>query len=101
MEIIELQRSSDRIGQLYPVLIDYHGNIIDGEHRIRANKNWRKIKLENVKTEKELIIARILCNILRRNVSSKEKRNLLGNLGEINLSEGKEVGEITYAIAIT
>jgi hypothetical protein len=99
LEIQELRHSSDKIGQLYPVIVDYHGNIIDGEHRIRANSNWRKVKLENIKTKKQLIIARILSNNLRRNVTKREKSCLLTDLAEINLSEGSEVGEITYKIA--
>ena len=95
----ELKVSSERIGQLYPILVDYHGNIIDGEHRFRANNKWKKVKLEHIKTEKDGLIARIVSNTIRRNVSREEKRNLLGGLGEIYLREGIEPGKIAYAIA--
>jgi hypothetical protein len=94
-----LKLSSERIGQLYPILVDYYGNIIDGEHRFRADQNWRKVRLENIKTEEYRLIARIISNSLRRTVSRLEKRDLLNRLGEIYLSEGIENGRIAYEIA--
>ncbi len=95
----ELKASSERIGQLYPILVDYYGNIIDGEHRFGADQNWRKVRLENIKTEEYRLIARIISNSLRRKVSRQEKRDLLSRLGEIYLSEGIEKGAIAYRIA--
>ncbi len=95
----ELKSSSERIGQLYPVLVDRSGNIIDGEHRIDADPNWRRVTLENIETEKQRVIARIVCNNLRRTVLSKEKTDQLGRLAEIYLSEGTERGMIAYRIS--
>jgi len=49
--IAELKSSSERIGQLYPILVDHHGNIIDGEHRygvVRAGVIDKK-KFEEMK----------------------------------------------------
>ena len=84
----ELKSSSKRIGQLYPILVDYYGNIIDGKHRFSADRKWKTAILEHVKTEKDRLIARIISNTLRRSVSSTEKSGMLGRLGEIHLSEG-------------
>jgi len=98
MDTQELKNSSDRIGQLYPVLVDYFGRIIDGEHRIKANENWMRVKLEHIKTEKELLIARIACNTIRRNTTSKEKSELLTKLGEICLNEGTPIGRVVYEL---
>jgi len=95
----ELKSSSKRIGQLYPILVDYYGNIIDGKHRFSADKKWKRIRLENIKTEKDRLIARIIGNNLRRTVPSNEKRKLLDRLGEIYLSQGIELGKIAYKIA--
>jgi ParB-like chromosome segregation protein Spo0J len=95
----ELKSSSERIGQLYPILVDYYGNIVDGEHRFGVDNKWRRVKLEYIKTEKDRLIARIISNTVRRSVSSKEKRELLGRLGEIYLREGIKNGRITYKIA--
>lgn len=95
----ELKSSSERIGQLYPILVDYYGNIIDGDHRFGVDAKWRRIRLEHIKTEKDRLIARIVSNTVRRSVSRKEKRELLGRLGEIYFSEGIENGRLAYEIA--
>jgi len=95
----ELKSSSEKIGQLYPILVDFHGNIIDGEHRFGADENWRRVKLEHIKTEKDRLVARIVSNNARRSVSSLEKKELLGSLGEIYFREGIEPGKIAYEIA--
>ena len=96
---LELKSSSKRIGQLYPILVDYRGNIIDGEHRFGVDEKWRTVRLEHIKTEKDRLVARIVSNTVRRSVSSKEKTELLSRLGEIHLNEGVEPGRIAYKIA--
>ncbi len=95
----EIKSSAKRIGQLYPILVDYHGNIVDGVHRFKANENWRKVKLEHIKTEQDRLIARIVSNNARRNVPKEEKINTLNRLGEIFLDHGLEPGRIAYEIA--
>jgi hypothetical protein len=95
----ELKSSSERIGQLYPVLVDYYGNIIDGEHRLGADKKWKKVRVDYIKTEKDRLIARIVSNTVRRTVTSEEKTELLGRLGEIYFREGIGFGKIAYEIA--
>jgi hypothetical protein len=95
----ELKSSSKRVGQLYPILVDYHGNIIDGEHRFEVDEKWRRLRLEHIRTEKDLLIARIVSNTVRRSVPHKEKTELLGRLGQIYLSAGVEPGRIAHKIA--
>jgi len=95
----ELKDSAERVGQLYPILVDYYGNIIDGKHRFSVDEKWKRVRLEHVKTEKDRLIARIISNNLRRSVSSNEKTELLCRLGEIHLGEGIEPGKIAYEIA--
>jgi hypothetical protein len=97
--IPKLKSSSKRIGQLYPVLVDYHGNIIDGEHRYSVDEGWRTMKLEHIRTEKDRLIARIISNACRRHIPAKEKTAMLERLGEIYLGEGVEPGKIAYKIA--
>jgi hypothetical protein len=96
--IPELKFSSKRIGQLYPVLVDYHGNIIDGEHRHGVDEGWRTMRLEHIRTEKDRLIARIISNTVRRTVPSREKTMLLAKLGEIYLNEGVEPKKISERI---
>lgn len=95
----ELKSSSERVGQLYPILVDFYGNIIDGEHRFSANKKWMRVTLEHIKTDKDRLVARIVSNNARRTVPRKEKRELLGRLGEIYFKQGIEPGKIAYEIA--
>ena len=98
--IEELRNSSENIGRLYPILVDRFDRVIDGEHRLKANENWRKVKLEHIKTEKQLLLARLVCNNLRRSTSGKEKTELLASLAEIFLSEGTPVGKIAYELSV-
>jgi len=97
--ISELRASSKRVGRLYPILLDKHGNIIDGLHRFEADANWPKIVLENIGTGKEKLIARLIGNVCRRHVSAEEKSALLERLGEVYFNEGIEPGKIAYEIA--
>jgi len=94
-----LKVSSGRVGRLYPVLLDRHGNVIDGQHRLVADKRWPKITLENVETEEQRLIARLISNACRRHVPAEEKTEMLARLGEIYLKEGVEHGKIAYKIA--
>jgi hypothetical protein len=97
--ISELRASGKRVGRLYPILLDRHGNIIDGLHRFEADENWPKIVLENIGTVKEKLIARLVGNVCRRHVSAEEKSALLERLGEVYFNEGVEPGKIAYEIA--
>lgn len=97
----DLKSSAHKVGKLYPVLEDFYGNIIDGQHRLRVDKDWPKIRLENVKTEKDNIIIRLIGNACRRSVPAKEKTEMLNKLGSILLKEGLKPGEIAEKIAET
>jgi hypothetical protein len=97
--ITYLKVSSERAGRLYPVLLDKHGNVIDGLHRLSADEKWPKVTVEGVETEEQRLIARLVSNVCRRNVPAKEKREMLGRLGEIYLNEGVKQGKIAYKIA--
>jgi len=94
-----LKVSGERAGRLYPVLLDKHGNVIDGMHRLTADKKWPKITIENIETEEQRLIARIISNVCRRHIPAKEKMEMLGRLGEIYQKEGVEQGKIAYKIA--
>jgi len=94
-----LKVSGERAGRLYPVLLDRHGNIIDGMHRLAADNKWPKITIENIETEEQRLIARITSNICRRHIPAKEKKEMLDRLGEIYQKEGVEQGKIAYKIA--
>ena len=95
----QLKSSLEKIGQLYPILVDYYGNIIDGEHRFGVDEKWKRLRLKHIRTEKDLLIARIVSNTVRRSVPHKEKTELLERLGEIYRSAGVTRGRIAHKIA--
>ncbi|MFX1533014.1 MAG: hypothetical protein ACFFDI_02125 [Promethearchaeota archaeon] len=98
-EIDELKNSADIIGELYPILVDYHGKIIDGKHRFAADPKWVKVKLDHIKTKKDRLIARLISNNARRSVPAKEKTEILHRLAQIFTEEGWEPGNIAYKLA--
>jgi len=97
--VSDLEATSRSVGRLYPVLLDSRGNVIDGMHRLKADKNWPKIRLENIETEEQRLIARLIANVCRRHVPAKEKTQILARLAEIYQKEGIEPGKIAYKIA--
>jgi peptide/nickel transport system substrate-binding protein len=95
----ELKSSAGKIGQLYPVLLDRHGNIIDGRHRLSANKRWKRMKLNYISTEEDLLVARLASNTVRRKVPKKEKTETLRQLGQLFIEQGVEPGKIACKIS--
>jgi DNA-binding transcriptional ArsR family regulator len=96
--ISDLRLSGERVGRLYPILLDRDGKIIDGRHRLAADENWPKRQLEQVETEEKRIIARLISNVCRRPVPAEEKREMLEKLGEIYMKNGVEPGKIARKI---
>jgi len=80
------------------VFEDSHEEIIDRIHRLKTDENRPRLRLENVKTEKNRIIVRLILNACRRTVPAQEKMEMLERLGEILLEEVKP-GEISKKIA--
>lgn len=87
-----LRLSSRRVGRLYPVLLDKHGNVIDGKHRLAADANWPKMRLDHVESEEDRLIVRLISNMCRRNVSAAEKSEILQGLGKIYVKASVKPG---------
>jgi hypothetical protein len=98
-EEYDLKDSGDAVGQLYPVLVDAEGNVIDGFHRLEANPEWRKEKLENIDSEEKLLLARCISNWHRRQVSREEKEEWINGLAEIYKKQGILGARIVEKIA--
>ena len=81
-------KKSKSIGELYPVLKDARGNIIDGNHRLQADPNWKAQVIPEIDTDEKLILARLVSNWQRRQVTSKEKAEWINGLAEIYRSQG-------------
>ena len=79
----ELKKSSEKVGQILPVLRDGNGNIIDGFHRKAADINWEEVILEWVTTEGQSLMVQIASNWIRRSFKREEKVRILTRLCEI------------------
>ena len=84
-------KKSEKIGQLYPVLVDAKGNVIDGFHRLKVDPKWRTEKLPEIDTEEKLIVARCVANWHRRQVTREEKEEWINGLAGIYKKQGLKV----------
>lgn len=78
MAEFDLKKSAEKIGQLYPVLLDRDGKIIDGFHRKKVIPDW----WERVYDGDDPYLALIHANWHRRSISKDEKTRWLINLCE-------------------
>jgi len=82
----DLEKSEKTVGQIYPVLKDKNGKIIDGFHRKRVNPDWKE---EKVDTDDPLRILqiRVACQY-RRGVPKEEKQEWVNNCRKILQERG-------------
>jgi len=84
----DLERSEKTVGQLYPVLRDARGRVIDGYHRLDVNPEWKSVTLYNVKSEEDRLIVSAHVNLGRREISRDEKVRIVNDLAEIYYQQG-------------
>ena len=53
-EAYSLDATRRYVRELYPVLLDAHGNVIDGNSRLDSYPNWRTEKLSHIETPAQL-----------------------------------------------
>ena len=101
LDRFNLKKSMGFIGQLYPVLLDATGQyVIDGVHRLKADPNWPKVKLSQIKHKEQILVARIIANMCRRELSVFEKSEMFNQLAEILRRERNiSTGEIAKTIS--
>jgi len=85
----DLALSEKEIGQIYPVIKDGNGKIIDGFHRKRINPNWKEIVLP-IKTDVEALRLRVHLNVMRRKVPRSEKMEWVKEAKRILQKQGYE-----------
>ena len=99
-ERYDLKESKRSVQELYPVLRDAYGNVIDGNHRLEADPKWRSETLKHIRTPTQLALARIVANTHRRAISREERAEQIRELAS-TLTEHDEVPreEIVVTIA--
>jgi very-short-patch-repair endonuclease/DNA-binding CsgD family transcriptional regulator len=97
-ESYSLKKSSQgQLKQLYPILLDAHGNVIDGFHRKEADENWPTLTLGHIDSTVKLELARLASNFCRRNVPFRELEQKIGFL----IGAGLKVKEIADQTGIS
>lgn len=92
-EEYDIKKSIEKIGHLYPVLKDKHGNVIDGDHRLIEDPEWPTKTLEHIDNPVQLVIARLIANICRRDVPSEEKTKWVKQIAELTGWTPKQIAE--------
>jgi len=83
----DLEKSEKTVGQIYPVLKDKNGNIIDGFHRKRVNANWKEEVLD-VDDPLQILKIRVATQY-RRDVPSEEKKTWIKDCRKLLQEKGK------------
>lgn len=91
MSEYDLKKSEKGIGQLYPILVAKDGEVIDGVHREEADKTWKRVRLEHIDTEEKKLVARLVANYHRRQITSLEKSNWINKLARIYEEQGYKI----------
>jgi predicted DNA-binding transcriptional regulator AlpA len=71
-DFYSLAASREGLGELTPVLVDVHGDIIDGFHRRKENSKWHAITVPHIDNPIKLELARLAVNFARRKVPDEE-----------------------------
>jgi hypothetical protein len=90
-KVVDLGKSSDSVGHLYPVLRAADGEILDGFHRKDSDPSWPERVLENVTTGEEKLLVKAHANMGRRYVRKKERVELVIDLAELYEAQGLQV----------
>lgn len=67
-----IKASESEIGQIYPVVKDQFGNILDGFHRKDVDPNWKETTVD-VADPLHALRIRVHANVIRRDISWDEK----------------------------
>ena len=91
MSEYDLKKSEKGIGQLYPILEAKDGEVIDGFHREEADKNWKRVRLEHIDTEEKKLVARLVANFHRRQITREDKEEWINGLARIYKKQGYKI----------
>lgn len=94
-----LQKSKKAVSELYPVIKDAHGNVIDGFHRLDADPNWKTETIATITTPLQLALARIVANTHRRSINKEERKLQLVAVAEELVKEGLAREQVIPAMA--
>lgn len=82
---------SELIGQLYPVLKDKNGNVIDGNLRLKVDPDWKTEVLQHIDSKEKFLAAQAFSNWHRKVLSFDEKRTIVNGLADLYVKQGCKV----------
>ena len=94
----DVAKSTEQVGALYPVIVDAENKIIDGFHRLSLDPNWPVFKLPHIQTKEQFLMARIIANIHRREVTAQEKSRWLSKLAAETGWTPKEIADAGHRV---
>jgi DNA modification methylase len=92
VQLDDMVASERAIGQIYPVLKDQRGQVIDGCHRKRVDPNWKEVVLP-ISDPLESLKLRVHLNIMRRKVPEEEKSGWIADARK--LLEDRDLDKVT------
>jgi hypothetical protein len=95
--ITRLRKLRGLVGEVYPVIVDAEGNIIDGWHRVKVDPSWHK-KIVECKDMGEKALVWFAAHE-RRTVSQKELSTNMIHVAEKLLRQGIQRDQIVAKIA--
>jgi hypothetical protein len=80
-----IRESVAEVGQLYPVLKDQHGRVLDGGHRLEADPGWKSVTME-VRDDQHALAISLWANRGKELPSKTQSRinQLIGDLAGTN-----------------
>lgn len=99
-EIVErIKKSAEKVGQIYPIILDINNQVVDGQHRKEADPNWKTQKRDDIKTVKDRLKVRLVSNHARKSSIPETWKEDLGEMAKQYTNEGLGPGEIGKEIA--
>ena len=77
-----VKASVEEVGYIYPTLVDSCDRIIDGILRLKIDPDWPCFRLSHIDSYPKFLMARIISNVFRRQVTDEEVAELLGELAQ-------------------
>jgi site-specific DNA-cytosine methylase len=99
MDISLIKKLKEEKMQIYPVLVDKKGNVIDGNHRLAANPKWKKVIIEEDDPLK-ILKMKIHANEDRRDTTKEERQEWALEAKRLLVEQGAKGTEREIAKAL-
>ena len=94
----ELSRS--RLGPIIRIIRAADGELLDGFHRLEANRDWPEEVLQHIKTPRQKLAVKIATNAMRRRATGEEIQGYVQALAQELLKEGVPSTEVIKEIVL-